>query len=100
MKSRKPFLAIMPREPLGRIYLLSFIKFPKWAIKKISSQMANCLWNDNEDKHTWYLANWESIIMCKEYGGVGIPNVRDLNIHLLGSWLKRCQIVKENSGSK
>jgi hypothetical protein len=51
------------------VYLLSFIKFTEWEIKTISSQMANCLWNDNEDKHRWHLANWESISMCKELGG-------------------------------
>jgi hypothetical protein len=28
------------------VYLLSFIKFPKWAIKLLNTQMANCLWND------------------------------------------------------
>jgi hypothetical protein len=67
------------------VYLLSFIKLPKWAVKTIASQMANCLWIDSEDKHKWHLANWESIRMCKEYGGVGIPNLRDLNIYLLGS---------------
>jgi hypothetical protein len=39
------------------VYLPSFIKFPKWAIKAISSQMANCLWNDNEDRHRWHLVN-------------------------------------------
>lgn len=27
--------------------------------------------------------------MCKEYGGPGIPSLRDLNIRLLASWLKR-----------
>jgi len=26
--------------------------------------------------------------MCKEYGGLGIPKLRDLNICLLASWLK------------
>jgi hypothetical protein len=25
------------------VYLLSFIKFPKWDIKSIESQMSNCL---------------------------------------------------------
>lgn len=39
------------------VYLLSFIKFPKWAIKLIATHMANCLWNDNIDKHRWHLAN-------------------------------------------
>ena len=31
--------------------------------------------------------------MKKEYGGLGIPNARDLNLALLGSWVKR--FVKE-----
>jgi hypothetical protein len=30
------------------IYLLSFIKFPKWAIKILNTHMSNCLWNDLE----------------------------------------------------
>jgi hypothetical protein len=41
--------------------------------------------------HRWHLANWESITMCKEHGGMGIPNLRDLNMCLLGSWIKRYQ---------
>jgi hypothetical protein len=27
--------------------------------------------------------------MKKEYGGLGIPNLQDLNICLVGSWVKR-----------
>jgi len=27
--------------------------------------------------------------MCKEFGGMGIPDLRDLNICLVASWLKR-----------
>jgi hypothetical protein len=74
------------------VYLLSFIKFPKWAIKTISTQMANCLLNDSEDKHIdgiWLIGK---VLACaKEFGGVGIPNLRDLNTCLLGSWLRRYQ---------
>jgi hypothetical protein len=29
--------------------------------------------------------------MTKELGGLGVPNIRDLNVCLLGSWLKRYQ---------
>jgi hypothetical protein len=29
--------------------------------------------------------------MCKDYGGLGIPNLRDLNICLLGAWVMRYQ---------
>lgn len=33
------------------IYLLPFIKFPKWDIKVLNSQMGNCLWKDTEEVH-------------------------------------------------
>jgi len=79
----KSFLASTP------VYLLSFIKFPKWAIKVLNTQMGNCLWNDMEDAHKYHLANWETVSMAKEFGGLGIPNLRDLNICPLASWLKR-----------
>jgi hypothetical protein len=40
------------------IYLLSVIKFPRWAIDMINSQMGHFLWNDNVDLHKYHLANW------------------------------------------
>jgi hypothetical protein len=39
------------------IYLLCFIKFSKWAVKLIESQMAHCLWNDGENTHKYHLAS-------------------------------------------
>lgn len=71
------------------VYLLSFIKFPKWAVKALNTHLANCLWNDLEDNHKYHLANWDSVSMPKEFGGLEIPNLRDLNLCLLRSWLKR-----------
>jgi hypothetical protein len=56
--------------------------------------MANCLWNDSEGNHKYHLANWDSISLRKEYGGLGVPNLRDLNICLLSSWIKRYQAGK------
>jgi hypothetical protein len=76
-------------------YLLSFIKFPKWASKLIESNMAHCLWNNNEDYHKYHLANWQLVSMEKEYGGLGVPSIRELNLCLLGSWVKRYSIDKE-----
>jgi hypothetical protein len=40
------------------VYLLFFFKFPKWAIKLVESQMANCLWNGNKECHRYHLASW------------------------------------------
>jgi hypothetical protein len=51
--------------------------------------MSNYLWNDSVENHKYHLANWELVSMRKEYGGLGLPNLRDLNISLLASWLKR-----------
>jgi hypothetical protein len=42
--------------------------------------------------HKIHLVNWESVAMLKEYGGLGIPNMRDLNIFLLASWIKRYNV--------
>jgi hypothetical protein len=71
------------------IYLLSFFKFPKWALEMINTQMANCFWNDFDWHRKLHLANWQMMCMKKYVGGLGIPNLRDLNLCLLGSWVKR-----------
>jgi hypothetical protein len=71
------------------VYLLSFIKFPKWVIRLIESQMGHCLWNNDGDCPRYHLANWQLVSMKKEFGGLGVPNLRDLNICLLASWVRR-----------
>jgi hypothetical protein len=71
------------------IYLISSLKFPKWALQLINTQMANYLWNDTKDKKKLNLANWDLVYMPKKQGGLGIPNLRDVNICILASWLKR-----------
>ena len=65
------------------VYLLSFFKFPKWAIELINAQMANCLWNDFEGHRKLHLANWKMVAMKKEFGGLGIPNLQEVNLCLL-----------------
>jgi hypothetical protein len=50
------------------VYLLSYFKFPKWAIDLINSHMANCLWDDYEGHRKLHLANWHLICMKKDYG--------------------------------
>jgi hypothetical protein len=79
------FLASVP------VYLLSFIKFPKWAIKTLNSHFPTAFGVYTKGKHKYHLANWESVAMRKEFGDLGIPNLKDLNIFLLASWVKKYQ---------
>jgi hypothetical protein len=65
------------------------MKFSKWAIKLLESQVTHCLWNSNSECHRYHLASWQCVTMKKEYGGLGIPNIRELNFCLLGSWVRR-----------
>ena len=71
------------------VYFLSFFKFPKWALDLINTRMAHCLWSDFEGNRKIHLANWELVCMKKDFGGLGIPNIKDVNMCLLASWLKR-----------
>lgn len=67
------------------IYLLSFLKFPKWEVDLINTHLANCLSNDFEGHSKIYLTNWPLVSMKKKFGGLGIPNIYELNICLLGA---------------
>jgi hypothetical protein len=70
------------------VYLMYVIKFPKWAIEAINSQMTNFFWNDQENTHKYHLSNFPSLSHKKELGGMGIPDLRDLNLCLLASWVQ------------
>ena len=72
-------------------YLMSMIKFPKWAINLINSQMAHCFWDNYEGHHKYHLASWGLLNQKKQYGGMGIPNIADMNLCLLAAWVDKCQ---------
>jgi hypothetical protein len=78
------------------IYLMSIIKFLKWAITVINSQMSHFLWNNNEDCYKYHLDNWQLVAQKKEVGGFGIPDMRSLNMPLLSSWIFRYGLQSES----
>jgi hypothetical protein len=57
--------------------------------------MAHCLWNDGENAHKYHLASLKQVAMKKEYGGLGIPDLRELKLYLLGSCIRRYTIDRE-----
>lgn len=69
---------------------MSIIKFPKWAIKDITSKMACFRWgNIGDDNHKYHLVNWGLVSQKKTFGGLGVPNLREFNLALLRSWARR-----------
>ena len=54
--------------------------------------MAHCLWDNYEGHFKYHLANWGLVSQKKEYGGLGIPNLVDLNLCLQASSAKRYQL--------
>jgi hypothetical protein len=67
---------------------MSIIKFPRWAIDMINSH-GRFLWNNNEDHHKYHLAHWQLVAQQKELGELGIPDLRNLNLSSLSSWIFR-----------
>jgi hypothetical protein len=57
--------------------------------------MAHCIWNDAENTHKYHLASWRHVTMKKEYERLGVSDLRELNLCLLGSWIKRYSVDKE-----
>jgi hypothetical protein len=45
--------------------------------------------NDQENSHKYHLANIQLLSQKKEKGGLCIPDLRDLNLCLLASWVQR-----------
>jgi hypothetical protein len=68
--------------------MMLVIKFLKWAIEAINFQMSNFFWDDKEEKHKYHLSNWQSLTQRKEQDGMGIPDLRILNLCLLASWVQ------------
>jgi hypothetical protein len=71
------------------LYFLGVIKFPKWVITLFNSQMAHCLSDNYEGHHKYHLANRGLVTQKKEYRGLGITDLSEMNMCLLVSWIKR-----------
>jgi hypothetical protein len=58
-------------------------------MEAINSQMTYFFWNDQENNMKYHLSNWQSLAQEKEFGGMGVPDLRDLNMCLLASWVHK-----------
>jgi len=66
------------------VYALSFFKAPSGIISLIESIFKNFFWGGSEDNRKISWIAWSFICLPKEYGGLGVRQLREFNIALLG----------------
>ena len=60
-------------------YFLSFFSPPRWVEREIDSLRRKFLWKGTGLEGKGYsLVNWKKICKRKEFGGLGIINLRDI----------------------
>jgi hypothetical protein len=47
--------------------------------------MENCFWDDYDGHKKLHQDNWHLVCMKKQFGGLGILDLKNLNLCLLGS---------------
>jgi hypothetical protein len=69
------------------IYCMSMFLLPKTTIKNLNKQRRKFYWREGgEQKKKYHLIKWFKICKDKKKGGLGIKNLRKMNISLLCKW--------------
>jgi hypothetical protein len=68
------------------IYHMSMFLLPKTAIKRMDGGKRKFLWQGSKLKKSYHLVRWDKICRAKRNGGLGIKDLRKLNISLLVKW--------------
>jgi hypothetical protein len=71
------------------VYALSFFKAHAGTISSIESLLINFLWGGSEDLRKTSWISWKHICLRREYGGLGVRQLREFNLALLGKWCWR-----------
>jgi hypothetical protein len=71
------------------VYALSFFKAPAGTVSSIESLLINFFWGGGEDLRKTSWVSWKNICLRREYGGLGVRQLREFNMALLGKWCWR-----------
>ncbi|GAU27449.1 hypothetical protein TSUD_161350 [Trifolium subterraneum] len=78
------------------VYALSFFKAPSGTISSIETLLIKFFWGggcEESRKVSWVC--WDSVCLRKEYGGLGVRQLREFNLALLGKWCWRMLVDRE-----
>ena len=68
------------------INFFSFFRVPKSVLDKLVRLQRRFLWGGGPDQNKIAWIRWESVCLPKEKGGLGIKDVNNFNLALLGKW--------------
>ena len=68
------------------IYHMSMYLLPKTVTDSLDKHKRTFFWEGNSLKRKYHLVKWSTICQSKEKGGLGIKNIRKMNISLLCKW--------------
>jgi hypothetical protein len=72
-------------------YHMSMYLLPKTTTKKLDKQRRTFFWQGGSTKKKYRLIRWEIICKSKKKGGLGIKDIRKMNISLLCKWWWRLE---------
>jgi hypothetical protein len=67
-------------------YYMSMHMLPKTILKKMDRTRKRFFWQGGGEKRKYYLVKWDKITRPKQKGGLGIKDLRKMNISLLCKW--------------
>ncbi|GAB4857205.1 hypothetical protein Ancab_040518 [Ancistrocladus abbreviatus] len=68
------------------IYHLALFLAPLGVIKKLEQIRMHFLWGSTDDRRKMVWVKWEDVCKKKIHGGLGIKDLRQFNIALVGKW--------------
>ena len=68
------------------IYSMFMYLLPKTILKKIDVIRKRFFWQEGGLKKKYHLVKWRRISQLKKKGGLGVKNIRKMNISLLCKW--------------
>jgi hypothetical protein len=68
------------------IYHMSVFLLPKTTIHKMDKIMRRFFWQGGRLKRKYQMVKWDTVCKVKKNGGMGLKNLRKMNVSLLCKW--------------